>query len=125
MKQALLILCVLTFAWLESNGQTIMLPTPMTEDTLTWKATVVKISFINKRGTKIEGQADLFLQKDGKNYFIKLSGGKVLRSELEPYVGQEISVELIFRKGNWDTEDGNHMQQSRVGEYVLLYKILN
>lgn len=98
--------------------------TSMSEDTLTWKATVVKVPFINKRGKEVEGMADLFLQKDEKKYFIKFMGGKVLRKAVEPYLHKEITVQLSLRKGNWDTEEGNNYQQSRVGEYVVLYKIL-
>ena len=96
----------------------------MNEDTLTWKATVVKIPFVNKRGKVMADMAELYLQKDGERYFIKFRGGQVLRKDVERYIGKEITVELSLRKGNWDTDDSNDYQQSRVGEYVVLYKII-
>ncbi len=95
----------------------------MKEDTLTWKAIVKKIDFVNKAGKVKEGMAELYLRKNNKEYFIKFSGGKVLRSEVEKYIDQEITVELLLKKGNWDTEEGNYWQQSRVGEYVVLFKL--
>jgi len=95
----------------------------MKEDILSWKATVVKIPFVNKRGTVIEGMADLYLQKDNKitlsNFGVELFYVPILKTHL----GKEITVELSLRKGNLDTDDSNRIQQSRVGEYVLLHKI--
>jgi hypothetical protein len=129
MKTSLVTLwLVLTFSAVQVYGQTSTILNSekknMNEDTLTWKATVVKVPFINKRGKEVEGMSDLYLQKDGKKYFIKFMGGKVLRKDVENYLEKEITVELSLQKGNLDTNDGNNYQQSRVGEYVLLYKIV-
>ena len=38
---------------------------------------------------------------------------------------KSLKLEVEFRKGLWDVCDGNHDQQSRVGDYVVLWNILN
>lgn len=65
-----------------------------------------------------------------QDYFIKFCESKVTAKELEDQLAKVegfikmLQLEVEFRKGHWDICDGNMMQQSRVGEYVVIHKII-
>ncbi|MFH2095091.1 MAG: hypothetical protein ABIJ16_05275 [Bacteroidota bacterium] len=95
--------------------------TKMGEYTGTGK--IVKIQFVDKGGRPVEGVYDLYIEFDGKQYFIKTSGSKYTFNELLEYEGKEINCKININRGLWDTDDPN--VQSRVGNYAVIMEILN
>lgn len=86
------------------------------------KGKVLEVPFVNKGGRLIEGVESLFLEVGTQQYFIKIQAGKVSRPALKKLVGQEIKLEGKIANGLWDSNDPT--VQSRVGEYVVIFKIL-
>lgn len=90
---------------------------------------VVAKPFYKKNNVKTDFN-EYYLQRSIQDYFIKFCEGNVSREDLETALSQiegEIKVlklEVAFKKGLWDVCDGNLEQQSRVGDYVILLKIM-
>lgn len=88
----------------------------------TLEGSLVVVPFVNKGGREIAGAESLFFKTEEKRYFIKFSAGKVLRTDLEKYLGQIIKVKGFTTFGLWDTNDPR--VQSRVGDYIGILEIL-
>lgn len=84
---------------------------------------VVQEQFINKGGKEIDGVFDFFLGYGNQKRFIKLMESKVSADDLLETIGKTASFEIIERHGLWDTDDPN--VQSRVGDYVVILKIVH
>lgn len=83
---------------------------------------VLEVPFVNKGGRLIEGAESLFLQVEKQDYFIKIQAGKVTRQALKALLGQPIKIEGETAEGAWDSDDPT--VQSRIGAYVVIFKIL-
>jgi hypothetical protein len=83
---------------------------------------ILEVPFVNKGGRLIEGVESLFLEVGTQQYFIKIQAGKVSRQTLKELLGQSIKLEGEIANGLWDSDDPNI--QSRIGEYVVIFKIL-
>ncbi len=90
---------------------------------------IVKNKFVKKNG-EITDRDEYYLERSIQNYFIKFCESKVSQEEIDAYLEQHkddfiqtIKVEVAFRTGAWDQCEGKEVE-SRMGEYVVLYRIL-
>ncbi len=86
------------------------------------KAEVVQEQFTNKGGRDIDGVYDYFLKYENKKMFIKFMDSDITFEQIEPFIGKKATFEISERQGLWDTNDPE--VQSRVGEYVVIWKII-
>ncbi len=92
-------------------------------------APIVAKDFYKKNGAKTDVQ-EYYIRRSVQDYFIKFCEGKVLRKDLEealakiPGEMKSLKMEVEFRDGSWDICDDNVEQQSRIGKYVIIHKIL-
>ncbi len=86
------------------------------------KGKIIKINFINKGGREIPGAFDYFFETDNEKYFIKISEGNVKRDKIAKYYEKNIEIEGYKSNGLWDTDDPK--VQSRVGDFIVINKIL-
>lgn len=92
-------------------------------------APIVEKKFVKKNGVELDF-SEYYIQRSIQDYFIKFCEGKVTRAQLKEALDKKagpmksLKLEVEFRKGLWDVCDGNHDQQSRVGDYVVLWNIL-
>lgn len=88
---------------------------------------IVKKTHVNKAG-KTFYYYDLYLRCSVQDYFIKFCESDVTQDEIDSFSGlraDAITVEAEIRDGNWDICPGDEGEiQSRIGEYVVIYKIL-
>jgi hypothetical protein len=95
-------------------------------DTLILNGKIVERSFESKKGVMtdikefyfIPNESEIAKYKLAKDYFVKLSKGKVNRETLKGFVDKTVSWKLIVMRGLWDADDNTH--QSRFGDYVIL-----
>jgi hypothetical protein len=93
-------------------------------------APIVTKNFVNKAGVTT-GQVEYYIQQSMQDYFIKFCESNVsikeLNEKLENIEGdiKALQLEVEMREGDWDICDGNHEIQSRVGEYMVILKILD
>ena len=92
-------------------------------------APIVKKNFVNKAGVTT-GQIEYYIQQSMQDYFIKFCESNIsikeLNEKLENIEGdiKALQLEVEMREGDWDICDGNHEVQSRIGEYMVILKIL-
>ncbi|MES2838466.1 MAG: hypothetical protein V4667_13140 [Bacteroidota bacterium] len=126
MKKLLLILGALSFVFLLTNAQsnsTTQISKQNNIDTLFMDGVLVKKQFVNKAGRQINEVFDLYLVNENIETFVKISGGNYKTKDLEKYLGKQMLYAVEMRDGNWDTQDGNHEMQSRIGKYCVILKI--
>lgn len=83
---------------------------------------VIEVPFVNKVGCRIVGLESLFLETSDKRYYIKFRAGTIPRKDLESLIGETINVEGTTHFGTWDSDDPK--VQSRVGDYIVIAKLL-
>lgn len=90
---------------------------------------IIKTPMFNKANRKLNVY-DLFFVTGKEEYFIKINSHTVPRQELESllikksednYESPVIKIKGEIKDGLWDTNDPT--QQSRIGEYILIYEI--
>ena len=92
-------------------------------------APIVKKQFVNKAGRTTD-HVEYYIQQSIQDYFIKFCESNVsikeLNEKLENIEGdiKALQLEVEMREGDWDICDGNHEIQSRIGEYMVILKIL-
>lgn len=85
---------------------------------------LIEKEFVNKGG-KITEYKELYLRCSIQDYFIKLCESKVTKKELEKYLNKGITIEMEIKEGMWDhCNDNPAYAQSRVGNYVIIKKII-
>jgi len=90
---------------------------------------VVTKNFVKKNGDTTEHK-ELYIRRSIQDYYIKFCESKISSEDLENHlatIDREIKVvtlEVEFLDGHWDICDGNFEQQSRIGEYVIIYRIV-
>ena len=73
---------------------------------------------------------NIYIERSIQNYFIKFCESHITSEDLEEKLSKisspikALKLEIEYRKGNWDICDENEDQQSRVGEYVIVHRIL-
>ncbi len=87
------------------------------------KGKIIKINFVDKGGRENPDVFNYYFETEEDTLFIKFSEGKVRSDEIAEYLGKEIEIEGYKSSGLWDTDDP--MVQSRVGDYVVINRILN
>jgi hypothetical protein len=105
-------------------------PDPVTErGTQIISAPIVSQNFVDKRGRKTD-RREMYVQRSIQNYFIKFCESKVSQEELEQYLAEKgdlmkvATLEVEFRDGAWDICDENAQMQSRMGEYIIIHRIV-
>lgn len=92
-------------------------------------APIVTKNFVNKAGVTT-GQVEYYIQQSMQDYFIKFCESNVsikeLNEKLENIEGdiKALQLEVEMRDGHWDICDGSHEIQSRIGEYMVIIKVL-
>ena len=92
-------------------------------------APIVKKQFVNKAGRTTD-HVEYYIQQSIQDYFIKFCESNVsikeLNEKLENIEGdiKVLQLEVEMRDGHWDICDGNHEIQSRIGEYMVILKVL-
>ena len=94
-------------------------------------APIVYKSFVKKNGEETL-EKEMYVQRSIQDYFIKFCESGVTRRQLETYLRdhrkndlvQTVSLEVSFKKGEWDACDKDQPVQSRVGEYIIIHKII-
>ena len=84
---------------------------------------IVKRPFKTKHGTLVRDTYDLFFETDNTEYFIKMSESKITQSDAMRYLNKPISIKGKIKEGNWDSS--NPKAQSRIGEYLIIKKIMD
>ena len=92
-------------------------------------APIVFKNFIKKNGVPTD-RKEVYIRRSIQDYFIKFCESKVSQQDLENYLSKidsEIKVatlEVEFLDGAWDICDDNFDQQSRMGEYVVIHRLI-
>jgi hypothetical protein len=85
---------------------------------------VVEKSFLGK-SRKSTGRKELYLRCSIQDYFIKFSESAVSKEDVLPYLNRVITVKMTVEIGEWDScANDLHDMQSRVGNYVVIHKII-
>ncbi|MEM7373305.1 MAG: hypothetical protein AAF587_32065 [Bacteroidota bacterium] len=100
------------------------------DQTYVISAPIVEKRFVKKNGQAID-RKELYIQRSIQDYFIKFCESAVSREELEQELAKidglikTLTVEVEFRDGAWDICDEQDQQQSRMGKYVIVHKIVS
>ena len=92
-------------------------------------APVISKNFIKKTG-EVSDQKELYIRRSIQDYYIKFCESEITREALEEHLAgmngtfKVVSLEIEFREGVWDTCDEDLSQQSRMGQYVIIYRII-
>ncbi len=92
-------------------------------------APIVLKSFIKKNGEPADFK-EMYVQRSIQDYFIKFCESQVTRKELEDHLAASdgpinaVTLEVSFREGEWDVCEENERMQSRIGEYVIVHRIV-
>ena len=84
---------------------------------------IVEKPFVNKinEPTRV---MELYFRASIQDYFIKFCESELTREELEPFIDKAVAVNADIVDGEWDNCDGIDMQQSRMGRYMIIKKLL-
>lgn len=86
---------------------------------------LIEKEFENKIG-KSGGFKELYLRCSVQDYFIKICESKVTSEQLKKHLNSGIKVEMQIKDGSWDIcEYTLEQQQSRIGQYVVITKIID
>jgi len=86
------------------------------------KGKIKEIPFVNKIGKEQPKFKELYFKFKGGQYFIKFTTQSVKKEEIKKYINKTIKIRGSLMKGFWDTD--NPEVQSRVGEYIIIYEIV-
>ena len=92
-------------------------------------APIVKKQFVNKAGRTTD-HVEYYIQQSIQDYFIKFCESSVtenaLKEQLNRIQGDPKTLRLIVEKknGSWDICDDDFEVQSRIGDYMIITKII-
>ena len=92
-------------------------------------APIVYKNAVSKRNEVMEFK-DVYIQRSIQDYYIKFCESMVSRAELEEHMNKisgdikALTLEVQFREGEWDICEGDPMMQSRIGQYVIIYRVI-
>ena len=91
-------------------------------------APVITKDFVKKNG-EITLQKEIYIQRSIQDYYIKFCESKISREDLKKHLSNleainVVTLEVEFIDGYWDICDDNLEQQSRIGEYVIIHRII-
>jgi hypothetical protein len=120
----------------KTNNKTINKTNNKTKDISTDKKTyiisapIVIKSFVTKRG-EATGHKEMYIQRSIQDYYIKFCESNISQEDLENHLAsidneiKVVTLEVEFLDGEWDTcEPTPEQQQSRIGEYVIIHRII-
>lgn len=93
-------------------------------------APIVHKPFIKKNGQPTN-HGEWYIRRSVQDYFIKFCESAITQEELTNALAQidspikVLNLEVEFCDGEWDICDGNFGQQSRIGEYVVVHRIVS
>lgn len=93
-------------------------------------APIVSKSFVKKNGAATNHK-EYYIQRSIQDYYIKFCESKIKRKVLEDYLANKsgliktVTLEVELKNGHWDICDENFMQQSRMGEYMIIHRIID
>ena len=92
-------------------------------------APIVEKAFVKKNGQPTELK-EYYIQQSIQDYFIKFCESGITKEDLTNYLSKfdtkipSATLEIEYREGSWDICNGNQEQQSRIGEYVIIHRII-
>lgn len=90
---------------------------------------VVTKKFVKKNG-EVTQKKEFYIRRSIQDYFIKFCESQISYQDLENHLKKVnglikvVALEIEFRNGDWDNCDSNLELQSRIGEYVIVHKII-
>lgn len=91
---------------------------------------IVEKEFMRKNG-QLSGYTEYYLERSIQDYFIKFCESSVSKEELELALEKQdgmiktLKLEIELREGEWDIcPDDPAEMQSRIGEYAVIYRII-
>lgn len=90
---------------------------------------IVSKNFVKKNG-EITNKKEFYVQQSIQDYFIKFCESEIEREDLENCLSnitgeiKTVTVEVELRNGFWDICDENFKSQSRMGEYIIIHRIM-
>ena len=92
-------------------------------------APIIPKPFVKKNGEETDIM-EYYVSRSIQDYFIKFCESEVTPQDLEKVMYQEdeslntLKLEVEFKNGEWDSCDELNRVQSRTGEYVVIYRII-
>lgn len=92
-------------------------------------APIVTKSFVKKNGQPTD-RKEYYIQRSIQDYFIKFCESEINIEDMEVELARSnsfiktLKLEIEYRSGEWDVCDEHIDQQSRVGEYVVVHRII-
>ena len=102
---------------------------PTNHGTYIIKAPIVFKNFVKKNG-QVTDKKEIYIQRSIQDYFVKFCESKINREELENTLAgihgeiKAVTLEVEFLDGYWDICDENFSQQSRMGKYIVIHRII-
>ena len=127
------IICLST--WSCSSQKKIIMSKNKTKDISSGKekyiisVPVVSKNFVKKNGAVTEHK-EMYIRRSIQDYYIKFCESNISSEDLKNHLSTmdgEIKIatlEVEFLDGNWDICDDDFEQQSRVGAYVIIHRIV-
>ena len=90
---------------------------------------VLSKNFVKKNGAVTEHK-EMYIRRSIQDYYIKFCESNISSEDLENHLSTmdgEIKVatlEVEFFDGSWDICDDDFEQQSRIGAYVIIHRIV-
>lgn len=91
---------------------------------------LVEKKFVMKNGKEMEF-TEWYIRRSVQDYYIKFCESTITRKDLENALNAQgeslhkiLKLEIQYKEGTWDICDDNLMQQSRIGKYVIIHKII-
>lgn len=100
------------------------------DSTFIISAPLVEKKFVMKNGKELDF-TEWYIRRSVQDYFIKFCEGGITRKDLEEALRKQkstmqpsLTLEIQYKEGSWDICDDNQMQQSRIGKYVIVHRII-
>jgi hypothetical protein len=90
---------------------------------------VVIKNFVKKNG-EMTTHKEFYIRRSIQDYYIKFCESKISRDDLENHLAtmdneiKIVTLEVEFLDGYWDICDDDFEQQSRMGAYVIIHRII-
>lgn len=94
---------------------------------------IVQKPFVNKAG-KASDFKEMYFRLSVQDYFIKFCESKITKADLQAHLDslpesgllgdKAVSLEIEIKNGEWDNCEEEYPVQSRVGDYVVVYRIV-
>ena len=106
---------------------------PASDSTQIIRGLIVEKPFVNKVG-KASDFKEMYFRLSVQDYFIKFCESKITKAQLQahldslpeagPLGDKAVTLEIEIKNGEWDICDEEYPVQSRVGDYIVVYRIV-